>query len=144
MRQNQDLVFLSVGDCRSNIEAVHYLTTDPGISGSLQALRLYATDPLLSYKDLLLIKKLKFLEITFDSFYLDHREQFVHGLSQLENLQVLKIPCCYGMTDANALHIIETCSNLSTLYLPFNSYLTGWFLETFLDRRRRGVWAGNP
>ena len=46
----QDLVFLSVGDCRSNIEAVHYLTTDPGISGSLQALRLYATDPLLSYK----------------------------------------------------------------------------------------------
>lgn len=32
---------------------------------------------------------------------------------------------------------------MTILYLPFNSYLTGWFLETFLDRRRRGEWRCN-
>ena len=32
---------------------------------------------------------------------------------------------------------------MKILYLPFNSYLTGWFLETFLDRRRRGEWRCN-
>ena len=47
------------------------------------------------------------------------------------------------MSEANALHIIETCSKMKILYLPFNSYLTGWFLETFLDRRRRGEWRCN-
>ena len=57
----------------------------------LQALRLYATDPLISYKHILQLKELKFLEITFDSFYRDHREQFLYGLPQLENLQVGRI-----------------------------------------------------
>ena len=61
----------------------------------LQALRLYATDPLISYKHILQLKELKFLEITFDSFYRDHREQFLYGLPQLENLQVGRIS--YGM-----------------------------------------------
>ena len=83
----QDLVFLSVGDSRGNIEAVHYLTSE---MKNLQALRLYATDPLLPYKDILLLKHLQFLEITFDSFYREHRDQFLYGLSQLENLQVGK------------------------------------------------------
>ena len=83
----QDLVYLSVGDSRGNIEAVHYLTSE---MKNLQALRLYATDPLLPYKDILLLKHLQFLEITFDSFYREHRDQFLYGLSQLENLQVGK------------------------------------------------------
>ena len=47
------------------------------------------------------------------------------------------------MSEANALHIIETCTKMTILYLPFNSYLTGWFLETFLDRRRREEWRCN-
>ena len=47
------------------------------------------------------------------------------------------------MSEANGLHIIETCSKLTILQLPFNSYLTGWFLETFLERRRRGEWSRN-
>ena len=55
----------------------------------------------------------------------------------------MKVPCCYGMSEANALHIIETCSKLTILHLPFNSYLTGWFLETFLEKRRRGEWRNN-
>ena len=68
----------------------------------LQALRLYATDPLISYKHILQLKELKFLEITFDSFYRDHREQFLYGLPQLENLQVLRtisfgIPLNYNL-----------------------------------------------
>ena len=80
-------MYLSVGDSRGNIEAVHYLTTE---MRNLQALRLYATDPLLPYKELLLLKHLQFLEITFDSFYREHRDQLLFGFSQLENLQVKK------------------------------------------------------
>lgn len=82
----QDLVYLSVEDSRGNIEAVHYLTTE---MRNLQALRLYATDPLLPYKNILLLKHLQFLEISLDSFYREHRDQFLFGLSQLINLQVL-------------------------------------------------------
>lgn len=47
------------------------------------------------------------------------------------------------MSEANALHIVETCSTLKIIHFPFNSYLSGWFLETFLDRRRRGEWPSN-
>ena len=34
------------------------------------------------------------------------------------------------------LHLLETCSTLKCLYLPFNSKITGWFLEEVLEKRR--------
>merc|ERR1719184_540172 len=46
---NTDLVCLEVSDCRENIEAVHYITSQ---CTRLQALRLFATDPLLPYSEI--------------------------------------------------------------------------------------------
>ena len=45
------------------------------------------------------------------------------------------------MNETNVLHIVETCTNLRILFLPFNPSITGWFLETLLERRRRGEWT---
>ena len=83
--QTQDLVCLSVTDCRENIEAVQYLTHH---CHQLQALRLLATDPLVPYKEIQQLKQLRFLEVQFDSFYREHRDDFLLYLAQLSKLQV--------------------------------------------------------
>ena len=44
------------------------------------------------------------------------------------------------MTEGNVLHLLETCSKLKSLCLPFNSKITGWFLESLLERRKKQDW----
>jgi len=128
---NKDLVCLHISDCRENIEAVHYLTTH---CTNLVALRLFATDPLIPYTEIFKLKHLKFLELQFDSFYREHRDDFILSLNQLPLLQVLKFQSCYGMTDHHVLTILERCKALRILHLPFNTKIDGWFLETLIER----------
>jgi len=124
---NPSLVCLEVRDCRENIEAVHHLLSHcPG----LQAVRLLATDPLLPYTELLALRHLQFIEITADSFYRDHRDEFLAGLCRLPELRVLKLKSCYGMTDHQVLQLLQNCPRLQALHLPFNSKISGWFLES--------------
>ena len=85
----QDLVCLSVTDCRENIEAVQFLTQH---CRQLEALRLLATDPLLPYKEIHQLRRLKFLEVQFDSFYREHRDDFILYMAQLSQLQVCNSP----------------------------------------------------
>eukprot|EP00090_Calanus_glacialis_P001579 TRINITY_DN11149_c0_g1_i1.p2 TRINITY_DN11149_c0_g1~~TRINITY_DN11149_c0_g1_i1.p2 ORF type:complete len:167 (-),score=27.99 TRINITY_DN11149_c0_g1_i1:19-519(-) len=95
---------------------------------------MFATDPLIPYSEILKLKSLKFLEIQFDSFYRDHRDDFIFSLNQLPLLQVLKLQSCYGMTDQHVVSILERCKNLTILHLPFNTKIDGWFLESLLER----------
>ena len=81
----QDLVCLCVEDCRENIEAVHYFTSN---FRNLHALKLLATDPLCAYSEILHLSKLQYLELQFDSFYREHREGLILRLSCLSNLMV--------------------------------------------------------
>jgi len=126
---NTDLVCLEVSDCRENIEAVHYITTH---CIRLQALRLFATDPLLPYYEICNLSHLRYLEIQFDTFYREHRDDFLQRLGQLQNLQVLKIPTCFGLSDSQALSLISSCASLTHLSLPCNSKIAGWLLESLL------------
>jgi len=128
---NKDLVCLHISDCRENIEAVHYLTTH---CTKLKVLRLFATDPLIPYTEIFKLKDLKFLELQFDSFYREHRDDFISSLNQLPLLQVLKLQSCYGMTDQHVFTILEGCKALRILHLPFNTKIEGWFLESLLER----------
>jgi len=130
---NKDLVYLDIADCRENIEAVHHLTSH---CSKLEVLRMFATDPLLPYAEILKLKSLKFLELQFDSFYRDHRDDFIYNLHQLPFLQVLKLQSCYGMTDHHVVTILERCKNLKILHLPFNTKIDGWFLESLLERMK--------
>lgn len=127
---NSDLICLEVSDCRENIEAVHFIMAQ---CTRLQALRLFATDPLLPYSEIANLAHLKFLEIQFDTFYREHRDEFLHGLGQLQNLQVLKIPTCFGLTDSQASSLISCCTSLTHLTLPCNSKIAGWVLETLVQ-----------
>ena len=131
---NKGLVCLSVTDCRENIEAVQFLTDH---CHQLELLRLLATDPLLPYKELHKLKSLKFLELQLDSFYREHRDDFIFHLAQLSELRVLKVHCCYGMREDHVLHILETCPTITHLLLPLNARITGWFLETLLENRKQ-------
>jgi len=133
IRGNKDLVYLDIADCRENIEAVHFLTTQ---CTKLEALRMLATDPLIPYAEILKLKQLKFLEIQFDSFYRDHRDDLIYSLNQLPLLQVLKFQSCYGMTDQHVVTLLERCKNLSILQLPFNTKINGWFLESVLEKMK--------
>jgi len=127
---NPDLVYLSVSDCRENIEAVHHLTSH---CHQLEGLRLLATDPLMPYTEVLKLKNLRYLEVQFDSFYRDHRDDFIHCLGRLPCLQVLKLITCYGLTDSQVISLLTTSTNsLVSLHLPYNSKIRGWFLETLL------------
>ena len=165
-----------VSDCRENIEAVHYITSQctrcpefqhnfqPSetkqcvsfscIFGSddycttmhsetfcsrLQALRLFATDPLLPYSEISNLSQLRYLEIQFDTFYREHRDDFLHRLGQLQNLQVLKIPTCFGLSDSQALSLISSCASLTHLSLPCNSKIAGWVLESLLQTDHRAT-----
>lgn len=127
---NKDLVYLEVTDCRENIEAVHFLTSN---CLRLEALRLFATDPLLTYTEILKLKHLKYLEIQFDSFYREHRDQFLYSLGSLSQLKVAKFHTCFGMTDDHVLSILSSCRSLNHLQLPINGKVNGWFLETLLE-----------
>lgn len=40
------------------------------------------------------------------------------------------------MSDSMVLHILETSSAIKSLRLPFNSKITGWFLEDVLEKKR--------
>jgi len=133
---NADLVYLEVSDCRENIEAVHYITSQ---CRRLQALRLFATDPLLPYSEISNLSQLRYLEIQFDTFYREHRDDFLHRLGQLQNLQVLKIPTCYGLSDSQALSLICSCASLTHLSLPCNSKIAGWVLESLLQADHRAI-----
>ena len=99
----------------------------------LQALRLFATDPLLPYSEISNLLHLRYLEIQFDTFYREHRDEFLHGLRQLPNLQVLKIPTCFGLLDSQALNLVSSCTSLTHLSLPCNSKIAGWLLESLLQ-----------
>jgi len=133
IRGNKDLVYLNIADCRENIEAVHHLTTQ---CTRLEVLRMFATDPLIPYSEILKLKNLKFLELQFDTFYRDHREDLLFSLNQLPLLQVLKFHSCYGMTDQHVVSILERCSKLIILHLPFNTKINGWFLESLLEKMK--------
>ena len=100
-------------------------------------LRLFATDPLLPYSEISNLCQLRFLEIQFDTFYREHRDDFLHGLTQLRNLQVLKIPTCFGLSDSQALSLISSCGSLTHLSLPCNSKIAGWVLESLLQSDHR-------
>jgi len=126
---NLDLVYLSVSDCRENIECVFQLTQH---CLKLQALRLLATDPLLPYQQILNLKRLKYLELQFDSFYREHRDNLLFRLGDLPDLQVLKLHTAFGMTEEHVISILFTCTNLTHLKLPINSRINGWFLESVL------------
>jgi len=133
---NTDLVCLEVSDCRENIEAVHFIISH---CTRLQALRLFATDPLLPYSEISNLSQLRYLEIQFDTFYREHRDDFLHRLGQLQNLQVLKIPTCYGLSDSQALSLISSCASLTHLSLPCNSKIAGWVLESLLQSDHRAT-----
>ena len=47
-----------------------------------------ATDPLIPYNEILKLKSLKFLEIQFDSFYREHRDELIFSLNQIPLLEV--------------------------------------------------------
>jgi len=130
LRGNKDLVYLEVADCRENIEAVHFLTSH---CPRLEVLRLFATDPLLTYSEVLKLSHLKYLELQFDSFYREHRDQFLYSLGSLSQLQVLKFHTCYGMNDDHAESILYNCRSLHSLRLPLNTRINGWFLESLIE-----------
>jgi len=130
---NKDLVYLTITDCRENIEAVHYIVTK---CKKLQALRMFATDPLIPYTEVLHLKYLRYLEMQFDSFYREHRDEFLFNLHLLPMLQVLKLHSCFGMSDDHVISIMENCRNLEILHLPYNSKINGWFLESLLENRK--------
>ena len=108
----------------------------------LQALRLFATDPLLPYSEISNLSQLRYLEIQFDTFYREHRDDFLHRLGQLQNLQVLKIPTCFGLSDSQALSLISSCASLTHLSLPCNSKIAGWVLESHLQADHRTTSTG--
>merc|ERR1712192_4756 len=137
---NTDLVCLEVSDCRENIEAVHYITSH---CTRLQALRLFATAPLLPYSEICNLSQLRYLEIQFDTFYREHRDDFLHRLGQLQNLQVLKIPTCFGLSDSQALSLISSCASLTHLSLPCNSKIAGWLLESLLQADHRATFTSH-
>ena len=109
----------------------------------LQALRLFATDPLLPYSEIANLSQLRYLEIQFDTFYREHRDDFLHRLGQLRNLQVLKIPTCFGLSDSQALSLISSCASLTHLSLPCNSKIAGWVLESLLQSDHRAASTGS-
>jgi len=129
LENNSDLACLEVSDCRENIESVHFLTSH---CSRLEALRLFATDPLLPYLEVPRLQRLRYLEIQFDSFYREHRDDFLHGLGGLPHLQVLKLVTCYGMTDLQVASLLEAARQLEVLALPLNSKIDGWCVETLL------------
>jgi len=84
-----------------------------------------ATDPLIPYTEILKLKSLKFLEIQFDSFYREHRDELIFSLNQIPLLEILKFQSCYGMTDQHVITILERCKQLRILHLPFNTRIDG-------------------
>merc|ERR1711974_401163 len=88
------------------------------------------------------LSQLRYLEIQFDTFYREHRDDFLHRLGQLQNLQVLKIPTCFGLSDSQALSLISSCASLTHLSLPCNSKIAGWVLESLLQADHRTTSTG--
>merc|ERR1719184_486305 len=127
---NTDLVCLEVSDCRENIEAVHYITSQ---CTRLQALRLFATDPLLPYSEISNLSQLRYLEIQFDTFYREHRDDFLHRLGEVGNLRIweewvgckqtqrLK-PCALRGDIVYSLYVLTTVRNLKTDQVSISSY----------------------
>lgn len=129
--RNQNLLSLHVADCRNNIQATNAILT---YCRGIQVLKLEATDSLLPYTEILDLKCLRFLDIQLDLYYPEQRDNLLLNLDTLPQLQVLKIPLCYGMKDRHVSFILENCSNLKILHLPFNGKISGLFLN-HLPRR---------
>jgi len=128
---NLDLVYLSVSDCRENIEAVHHLLSS---CVQIEGLQLFAIDPLLPYCELSRLRNLQFLEIQFDTFYRDHRESFLENLAKLQNLKILRLRTCYGLSDTQVVELLRSRSNsLVEISFPLNSRIQGWCLESILS-----------
>lgn len=144
--RNQNLLCLYVADCRNNIQATNAILTH---CRGIQVLKLEATDSLLPYTEILELKCLRFLDIQLDLYYPEQRDNLLLNLHTLTQLQVLKIPLCYGMKDRHVSFILENCSNLKILHLPFNGKISGWFLNQLpqklleINTSENGAQSGN-